>query len=712
MYRQGAGRKGRDANDRLQRFGEALAYLGACAILTAALILVISLTISKKHRPIWVVAVLAIAVFAVSLAVLVAVMSGSVFRKRVTADLDRHTPSKRHDTRCVACQPDNPRDLLPGSQIVAHVENAELQQNEESTGARRRVYDAYMICAISSDALGDDAAHTRAISCCKRGDVALVTEPGNKDKVVLRIGEKHIDSSHFKLFFSRCSDYRPSIGHPYRMRLVFKMRRSNFKIIHNSEVHCVTLLAERGIVGSVPPRHRVDAYCLSEVGITYCNLVSAMFSRELLCSTRGMVAFRRYVLFYYLCTQGFTQVVYTCNGNMYAEIDHLFYTTRLGMRIASDIRSNPFGFACHMLKLRQKSDEMSRRLLCFLEAVRDNTPDDLPQPHDTKNEDVYTAMCAVYACSVGYKRFFQPLTTQPTRRSLYFMFLYNMQFRTSVVAQMLARELQSLFYPGHCEREYYSFVEKSMLFVIMQVNFVLKVLNEKSIEKLRDMYIRGEEYEQEIIASIFLDDLVRTDFVVKAYTQCPEFLDNLQEHICKRKLGGDLDIDFDISKLSSEASINEACRRAQAYVPYAIVQAIHKLYSTTRINLACSIDQTTGEVLYKRQQEMLLEEADMCLVESVSVVTGMAGYYTTTYPELMAETAEIHMRAPGYSLCRVYISDAPESGQGTVNCECIDITASSAVYDHPGAGSGTATALELETMPENAITEENIRRAS
>ncbi|UQD54630.1 hypothetical protein [Anaplasma phagocytophilum] len=710
MYRQGAGRKGRDANDRLRRFGEALAYLGACALLTAALILVISLIISKKHRPIWVVAVLAISVLAVSLAVLLAVMFGSVFRKRVTADLDRYTPSKRHDTRCVACQPDNPRDLLTGSQFVAHVENAELQQNEESTGARRRVYDAYIICAISSDALGDDAAHARAISCCKKGDVALVTEPGNKDKVVLRIGGKHIDSSHFKLFYSRCSDYKPDIGHPYRMRLVFKMRRSNFKIINNSEVHCVTLLAERGI-GAVPPRHRVDAYCFSEVEITYCNLVSAMFSRELLCSTRGMMAFRRYVLFYYLCTQGFTQIVYTCDGNMWVEINPIFYTTRLGMRIASDMRSNPFGFACHMLKLKQQDDEVSRKLLRFLEAVRNNTPNELPQLHDTKNEDVYTAMCAVYACSVGYKRFFQPLTTPLTKRLLYFMFLYNMQFRTAVVGQMLARELQSLFAPGHRERGYYSFVEKSMPFVIMQVNFVLKVLNEKSTERLRDMYLGGADYEQEIIASIFLDDRVRTNFVVKAYTQCPEFQDNLPEHIRKRKLGGGLDIDFDISKLSSEASINEACRRAQACVPYAIVQAIRELYNTTGINLACSIDKTTGEVLYKRQQEMLLEEADMCLVESVSVVTGMAGYYTTTYPELMAKTAEIHMQAPGYSLCRVYISDAPESGQGTVNCEYIDISASSAV-DDPGAGSGTATAFELETMPENAITEGSIRRAS
>ncbi|WP_150450647.1 hypothetical protein [Anaplasma phagocytophilum] len=711
MYRQGAGRKGRDANDRLQRFGEALAYLGACALLTAALILVISLIISKKHRPIWVVAVLAIAVLAVSLAVLVAVMSGSVFRKRVTADLDRYTPSKRHDTRCVACQPDNPGDLLPVSQIVAHVENAELQQNEESTGARRRVYDAYMICAISSDALGDDAAHTRAISCCKRGDVALVTEPGNKDKVVLRIGEKHIDSSQFKLFSSRCSDYRPNIGHPYRMRLVFKMRRSNFKIINNSKVHHVALLAERG-VGDTPPRHRVDAYCLSEVGITYCNLVSAMFSRELLCSTRGMMAFKRYALFYYLCTQGFTQIVYTCYGNMWVDINPLFYTTRLGMRIASDIKSNSFGFACHMLKLRQKGDEMSRRLLCFLEAVRDNTPDDLPQPHDTKKEDVYTAMCAVYACSVGYKRFFQPPTTPLTRRSLYFMFLYNMQFRISVVAQMLARELQSLFAPGHCEREYYSFVEKSMPFVTIQVNFVLKVLNERSTERLRDMYVRGAEYEREIIAYIFLDERVRTDFVAKALTRCPEFLDNLQEHIRDRELGNSLAIGFDISQ-SSEESINEAYRRAQACVPYAIVQAIRELYNTTGVNLACSIDQMTGEVLYKRQQEMLLEEADMCLAESVSVIAGMPGSYIATYPELMASTAEIHMRAPGYSLCRVYISDAPESGQGTVNCECIDISASGAVDDRGAvAESEATTALELETMPENAITEENIKRAS
>ncbi|WP_145915490.1 hypothetical protein [Anaplasma phagocytophilum] len=711
MYRQGAGRKRRDADDRLQRFGEALAYLGACALLTAALILVISLIISKKHSQIWVVAVLSIAVLVVSLAILVTVMFGSVFRKRVAADLDRDTPSKRHDARCVACQPDNPRDLLPGSQIVAHVENAELQQNEESTGARRRVHDAYIICAVSSDALGDDAAHARAISCCKRGDVALVTEPGNKDKVVLRIGEKHIDSSHFKLFSSRCSDYRPNIGHPYRMRLVFKMRRGNFKIIHNSEVHCVTLLAERGIVGSVPPRHRVDAYCLSEVDITYCNLVSAMFSRELLCSTRGMMAFRRYVQFYYLCTQAFTQIVYTCDGNMWVEINPLFYTTRLGMRIASDIKSNSFGFACHMLKLKQQGDAMSIKLLRFLEAVRNNTPNDLPQLHDTKNEDAYTAMCAVYACSVGYKRFFQPLTMPQTRRSLYLMFLYNMQFRTSVISQMMARELQSLFAPGHCEREYYSFVEKSMPFLAMQVHFVLKILNEKSTEKLREMYLKGADYERETIAAVFMDERVRTDYIAKAYAQCSEFQDNLQDHIHNRELGDSLAIGFNISQLSSEESIDEACRRAQASIPYSIVQVIRELYSTTGINLACSVDQTTGEILYKRQQEMLLEEADMCLAESVSVITGMPGSYTATYPELMARTAEIHMRVPGYSLCRVYISDAPESGQGTVNCECIDISASSAA-DDLGAGSGTATALELETIPENAITEGSIRRAS
>ncbi|KJV63049.1 hypothetical protein [Anaplasma phagocytophilum] len=198
--------------------------------------------------------------------------------------------------------------------------------------------------------------------------------------------------------------------------------------------------------------------------------------------------------------------------------------------------------------------------------------------------------------------------------------------------------------------------------------------------------------------------------MAKALTRCPEFLDNLQEHIRDRELGDSLAIGFDISQ-SSEESINEAYRRAQACVPYAIVRALCELYNTTGVNLACSIDQTTGEVLYKRQQEMLLEEADMCLAESVSVVTGMAGYYTTTYPELMAETAEIHMRAPGYSLCRVYISDAPESGQGTVNCECIDISASGAVDDR-GAVSEAATALELETMPENSITEENIKRAS
>ncbi|SCV64164.1 hypothetical protein ANAPRD1_00570 [Anaplasma phagocytophilum] len=710
MYRQGAGRKRRDPDDRLQRFGEALAYLGACALLTAALILVISLIISKKHHPIWVVAVLAISVLVVSLAVLVTVMFGSVFRKRVTADLDRDTPSKRHDARCVAGKPDNPRDLLTGSQLFEHVENAELQQNEESTGARRRVHDAYIICAISSDALGDDAAHARAISCCKRGDVALVTEPGKKDKVVLRIGGKHIDRSQFKLFSSRCSDYRPNTGHPYRMRLVFKMRRSNFKIINNSKVHCVALLAERG-VGDTPPRHRVDAYCLSEVEMTYCNLVSAMFSRELLCSTRGMMAFKRYVLFYYLCTQGFTQIVYTYDDNMWVDINPLFYTTRLGMRIASDIKSNPFGFACHMLKLKQQDDAISRKLLRFLEAVRNNTPNDLPQLHDTKNEDVYTAMCAVYACSVGYKRFFQPPTTPLTRRSLYFMFLYNMQFRTSVVAQMLARELQSLFGPGHYEREYYSFVEKSMPFVTMQVNFVLKVLNEKSTEGLRNMYLKGADYEREIIAAVFMDERVRTDFVAKAYTLCPEFLDNLQEHIRNRELGDSLAIGLDISQLSSEESINEAYRRAQACVPYAIVQVIRELYGTTGINLACSIDQTTGEVLYKRQQEMLLEEADMCLAESVSVITGMPGSYIATYPELMARRAEIHMRASGYSLCRVYISDAPESGQGTVNCECIDISASGAIDDR-GEVSKAATALELETMPENVIMEENIKRAS
>ncbi|WP_249548780.1 hypothetical protein, partial [Anaplasma phagocytophilum] len=539
MHRQGVGRKGRDANNRLQRFGEALAYLGACALLTAALILVISLIVSKKHHPIWVVEILAISVLVVSLAVLVTVMFGSIFRKRVTADLDRDMPSKRNlpDARCVSCQPDDLVNVLSGHQFVTQVENSELQQNKEMTGARRRVYDAYIICAISSDALGDDASHRKVISCCKRGDVALVPgiEQGNRDKVSLRIGEQYIDSGHFKLFSSRCSDYRPNIGHPYKMRLVFKIRRSNFNIINNSRVYCVTSLAENG-VGTPPSRHRVDAYCLSEVKLTYCNLVSMLFSRELLCSTRGTIAFRRYVLFYYFHTQGFTQISRTCNGNMWLKISPLFYTTRLGMRIASDIRNNPLGFECYMLKLKHENDETSRKLLCFLEAVRDNTPGDLPKPHDTKSEDVYTAMCAVYACSIGYKRFFQPLTTPLTKWSLYFMFLYNMQFRTSVIAQMLARELKSLCCLGHYKKEYYSFVEKSMPFVTVQVNFVLKVLNEISLEKLRYMYLRGAEYEKEIIAAVFLDERVRTDFMVRAYAHFPEFQDNLSEHMRKRRL--------------------------------------------------------------------------------------------------------------------------------------------------------------------------------
>ncbi|WP_249548994.1 hypothetical protein, partial [Anaplasma phagocytophilum] len=205
---------------------------------------------------------------------------------------------------------------------------------------------------------------------------------------------------------------------------------------------------------------------------------------------------------------------------------------------------------------------------------------------------------------------------------------------------------------------------------------------------------------------------VRTDFMVRAYAHFPEFQDNLSEHMRKRRLIGGLDYRFDVgATMASAESMNEACKRAKECVPYAIVQAIRELYSTTGMNVACNINKTTGQVLYERQQEILSEEADMCLVESVSVFTGMEGSCTVVYPELMAETAEIHMRVCDYHLCKVYLSDAPESGQGSVSCRCIDLSANAAtegIDDHSEVGSGATGELLLETMPENAITEKYI----